>query len=65
MRLAGWALQTMRKTQVMKIVEVWLALKTDRRGVTALEYGLIISLIALAIIAGASLLGGNLGACRT
>jgi len=55
----------MRKTQVMKIVEVWLALKTDRRGVTALEYGLIISLIALAIIAGASLLGGNLGACRT
>jgi len=52
----------MRKTQVMKIVEVWLALKTDRRGVTALEYGLIISLIALAIIAGASLLGGNLAA---
>ncbi len=46
----------------MKIVEVWLALKTDRRGVTALEYGLIISLIALAIIAGASLLGGNLAA---
>jgi pilus assembly protein Flp/PilA len=33
-------------------------LKSDRRGVTALEYGLIASLIAVAIIAGARTLGG-------
>jgi len=61
MRLAAWTLQTMMETQVMKIVEAWLGLKTDRRGVTALEYGLIASLVALAVIAGASLLGNNIG----
>jgi pilus assembly protein Flp/PilA len=33
----------------------------DEEGVTAIEYGLIAALIALAIIAGASLLGNNLG----
>jgi pilus assembly protein Flp/PilA len=38
----------------------WMCLKTDRRAVTALEYGLIASLIAVAIIGGVTLLGGNL-----
>lgn len=33
----------------------------DRKGVTALEYGLIAALIAVAIIAALQLLGGNLG----
>jgi len=32
----------------------------DESGVTAIEYGLIASLVALAIIAGASLLGTDL-----
>ncbi len=32
----------------------------DEAGVTAVEYGLIAALIALAIIAGATLLGTNL-----
>ena len=32
-------------------------------GVTAIEYGLIASLIALAIIVGATALGGKLDAC--
>lgn len=32
----------------------------DEEGVTAIEYGLIASLIALAIIVGAGLLGTNL-----
>jgi pilus assembly protein Flp/PilA len=36
-------------------------LKADRRGVTALEYGLIASLIAVAIIAGATSLGKSIG----
>jgi len=31
-------------------------------GVTAIEYGLLASLVALGIIVGATLLGGNLGA---
>ncbi|MDI1244341.1 MAG: Flp family type IVb pilin, partial [Rhodoferax sp.] len=33
----------------------------DEEGVTAIEYGLIAALIALAIIAGAGLVGTNLG----
>jgi pilus assembly protein Flp/PilA len=37
-----------------------LRLKNDRRGVTALEYGLIASLVAVVLIAGATTLGKNL-----
>jgi len=37
-----------------------LRLKADRRGVTALEYGLIASLVAVVLIAGATTLGANL-----
>jgi pilus assembly protein Flp/PilA len=43
---------------VAKIV----ALRNDRRAVTALEYGLIASLVALAIVAGITTLGTNLSA---
>ena len=32
----------------------------DEDGVTAIEYGLLAALIAVAIIAGATLVGGNL-----
>lgn len=35
-------------------------LKADRRAVTALEYGLIAALIAVAIIGGVTALGGKL-----
>ena len=38
----------------------WLKLN-DEQGVTAIEYGLIAALIALAIITGITLLGTNLG----
>ena len=37
----------------------WFALRTDRRGVTALEYGLIAAMVAGAVIGGVSLLGDN------
>jgi pilus assembly protein Flp/PilA len=40
----------------------WLRLKTDRRGVTALEYGLIAALVAGVIITAVTLLGTNLAA---
>jgi pilus assembly protein Flp/PilA len=36
------------------------SLKVDRKGVTALEYGLIASLVAVVIIAAVTLLGTNL-----
>ena len=37
----------------------WLSLKTDRRGVTALEYGLIAALIAAAIATSVGTLGSH------
>jgi pilus assembly protein Flp/PilA len=41
-------------------LELWRALKTDRRAVTALEYGLIAAHIAGVIITAASSLGTNI-----
>lgn len=40
--------------------KTWIELKTDRRAVTALEYGLIAGLIAVAIVTAVSTLGTNL-----
>jgi pilus assembly protein Flp/PilA len=42
----------------------WFAIESER-GVTAIEYGLLASLVALAIIAGATLLGTNLNTLFT
>lgn len=47
---------------MFEYLKTWLALKTDRRAVTALEYGLIASLVAVAIVTGVTALGTNLGA---
>jgi pilus assembly protein Flp/PilA len=44
---------------------VWLALKTDRRAVTALEYGLIAALIAGVIITAVTALGTDISATFT
>jgi pilus assembly protein Flp/PilA len=44
-----------------KVVEFARALKSNR-GVTAIEYGLILGLIALAIVAAVNLTAGNLSA---
>lgn len=41
-------------------LKAWRRLETDRRGVTALEYGLIAALIAGVIIGGVTLVGTNL-----
>jgi pilus assembly protein Flp/PilA len=41
------------------------ALRRDRRGVTALEYGLIAALIAVVIIGGVTSLGGQLNTAFT
>ncbi len=42
------------------IISTLRAMRTDRRGVTALEYGLIASLISIAIIASLTTLGTKL-----
>jgi pilus assembly protein Flp/PilA len=46
-------------------LNTWARLKTDRRGVTALEYGLIAGLIAVVIIGAVTLLGTNLSSLFT
>ena len=43
-----------------KTVKTWLGLKSDNRGVTALEYGLIAAVVAIVMVAGASTLGTRL-----
>ncbi len=55
-----------------EIVETWLnlkcaclCLKGDRRGVTVLEYGLIASLIAVAVITAVTTLGTKIGGTFT
>lgn len=42
------------------MIEVSMRLWRDESGATAIEYGLIASLVAVAIITGAGKLGGNL-----
>jgi pilus assembly protein Flp/PilA len=36
-------------------------LRTDKRGATAIEYGLIVALIAIAMVGGLKSLGGGAG----
>lgn len=45
---------------MLSYLKTWLALKTDRRAVTALEYGLIAALIALGIVTAVKNLAGGL-----
>jgi pilus assembly protein Flp/PilA len=50
--------------RLSKSVANWLTIESER-GVTAIEYGLIASLVALAIIVGLTLVGVNLGGLFT
>lgn len=45
-----------------KLINNIVSFGRDEEGVTAIEYGLIAALIALAIIGGATLVGTNLNA---
>jgi pilus assembly protein Flp/PilA len=44
---------------ISKTISGWFSIKSER-GVTAIEYGLIAALVALAIIVGITLVGTNL-----
>ena len=50
--------------KVSALIAQWLKLD-DEQGVTAIEYGLIASLVGLAIIVGVGLVGTNLGTLFT
>ena len=45
---------------MLEYMRTWLALRLGKRGVTAMEYGLIASLIAVVIIGAVSTIGTNL-----
>lgn len=45
---------------MIEYLKTWLDLKTDRRGVTMLEYGLIAALIAAVCVGAVTTLGTNL-----
>ncbi|MSP00839.1 MAG: Flp family type IVb pilin [Acetobacteraceae bacterium] len=45
---------------VLQYAKLWLNLKSDRRAVTALEYGLIAGVIVATIAVGFALLANNL-----
>ena len=45
---------------MINYIKLWVSLKTDRRAVTALEYGLIAGVIVATIAVGFSLLANNL-----
>ncbi len=47
---------------MLEYAKTWLSLRTDRKGVTALEYGLIAALIAVVIITAVTTVGTNLTA---
>jgi pilus assembly protein Flp/PilA len=45
---------------MLDFMRTWVALRFDKRGVTAMEYGLIAALIAVAIIGAVTTVGTNL-----
>jgi len=47
---------------MMEMINIMLMKVRDRRGATAIEYGLLAGLIAVMIIAGATLTGTSLSA---
>ena len=46
---------------MMEMINLMLMKVRDKRGATAIEYGLLAGLIAVAIIAGATVTGTSLG----
>lgn len=55
----------MRENIVDRIVQYVKQFLSEEEGVTAIEYGLIAALIAVAIITATQLVGGNLGTLFT
>jgi len=45
----------------MKMFQILNGLKSDKKGATAIEYGLIAALVAVVIIAGITLMGDSIG----
>ena len=64
MRRVGSVGTELVMSRLSREIANWFSIKSER-GVTAIEYGLIASLVALAIIVGITALGVNLNALFT
>lgn len=58
---AHYSIAVLRLFREKKVIDFVKRFVRDEEGVTAIEYGLIASLIAVAIIGAVTLLGNNLG----
>jgi pilus assembly protein Flp/PilA len=47
-------------TQILQTLQTWLATRHDERGATAVEYGMIVALIAAVIVVVVGTLGGQI-----
>jgi pilus assembly protein Flp/PilA len=54
-----------KPTTMIEYMRTWLELKTDRRAVTALEYGVIAGVLAVVVVAAFTTLGTGLNAAFT
>ena len=50
---------------MIEYLKTWLALKTDARAVTALEYGVIAGVLAVVVVVAFNTLGNGLNAAFT
>jgi pilus assembly protein Flp/PilA len=50
---------------MLEYLQTWLALKADRRAVTALEYGVIAGVLAVVVVTAFTTLGGGLNTAFT
>jgi pilus assembly protein Flp/PilA len=50
---------------MIEYLKIWLELKTDRRGVTALEYGMIAGVLAVVVVTAFTTLGTGLNTAFT
>jgi pilus assembly protein Flp/PilA len=65
-RFSGCVGCSNRRTATMiEYLKTWLELKTDRRAVTALEYGVIAGVLAVVVVTAFTTLGGGLNTAFT
>ena len=64
-RLAALSAATEGRQTVIEYLKSWLELKTDRRAVTALEYGVIAGVLAVVVVTAFTTLGGGLNTAFT
>jgi pilus assembly protein Flp/PilA len=53
-------MQKMKDATMIEYLKTWLTLKTDRRAVTALEYGVIAGVLAVVVVTAFTTLGTGL-----